>query len=82
LFLARLLGSPSVSKSGSPEKLQKALELYQKYRHERAAQVQITSAQAGLLYEGRGVKGEGQDFEKVKANLDDRMKYVLPIDIG
>ncbi|KAK9897455.1 FAD/NAD(P)-binding domain-containing protein [Cystobasidium minutum MCA 4210] len=82
LFLARLLGSPNVSKSQSPEKLQKALELYQRYRHERAAQVQITSAQAGLLYEGRGVKGEGQDFDKVKANLDDRMKWIWDYDIN
>lgn len=81
LFLARLLGSPNVSKASTPEKLQKALELYQKYRHERAAQVQITSAQAGLLYEGRGVKGEGQDFDKVKANLDDRMKWIWDYDI-
>lgn len=81
LFLARLLGSPNVSSSPSFEKLQKALELYQKYRHERAARVQITSAQAGLLYEGRGVGGEGQDFDKVKANLDQRMKWIWDYDI-
>lgn len=43
--------------------------------------MQITSAQAGLLYEGRGVHGEGQDFEKVKANLDDRMKWIWDYDI-
>lgn len=79
--MARLLGSPNVSKSHSPEKLQKALELYQRYRHDRAAQVQITSAQAGLLYEGRGVGGEGQDFDKVKANLDERMKWIWEYDV-
>jgi salicylate hydroxylase len=81
LFLARLLGSPNVNKSSNPEKLQKALELYQKYRHDRAAKVQITSAQAGLLYEGRGVEGEGQDFDKVKANLDDRMRWIWDYDV-
>lgn len=74
LFLARLLGHPNIHKDPSEEKLKRALEIYKSVRHERAAQVQITSAQAGLLYEGMGVNGEAQDMDKVKENLDERMK--------
>ena len=74
VFLARLLGHKNINGNPTPEKLKAALQIYQDIRHQRAANVQITSAQAGLLYEGRGVNGEEQDFEKVKANLDARMK--------
>lgn len=73
LFLARLLGHRKISDDNDATSMRKAVEMYTKYRHDRAAKVQITSAQAGLLYEGRGVNGEGQDFNKVKANLDERM---------
>lgn len=65
-----------MSGNPSPETLSKALQLYSDVRHDRAARVQVTSAEAGLLYEGRGVGGEGQDISKVKPNLDDRMRWV------
>lgn len=81
LFLSRLLGQKNVWSDPTSEKLRRACELYQEVRHERAAQVQITSAQAGLLYEGRGVKGEGQDRQKVKANLDGRMQWIWEYDV-
>lgn len=74
LFLSRLLAHPNISKNPSPAKLKAALEIYQKMRHDRAAKVQTTSAQAGLLYEGRGIHGEQQDTASVKADLDQRMK--------
>ena len=74
LFLARLLGHPNINRNSSEKKLKGALKIYHDVRHDRGAQVQITSAQAGLLYEGRGVKGEGQDIEKVRENLDGRMR--------
>lgn len=81
LFLSRLLGHPAVWQNRDLDRLGKAIACYRKYRHERAAQVQITSAQAGMLYEGRGHKGEGQDISKVRQGLEGRMKWVWEYDI-
>lgn len=81
LFLSRAITHPTVYQSTSPKNLEAAIAVYNSYRKERAAKVQITSAQAGLLYEGQGVGGEGHDREKMKQNLDNRMKWIWDYDI-
>lgn len=73
-FLSRLLAHPKVSQNPTAKSIEAALQIYHNVRHDRAAKVQVTSAQAGMLYEGRGSEGEGQDAERVRANLDERMK--------
>jgi salicylate hydroxylase len=82
LFLSNLLGHPSLiqGESISRDTIDGALRIYGEVRHERAARIQTTSAQAGLLYEGRGVGGEGQSLEKVAENLNERMRWIWEYD--
>ena len=75
LFLARLLGHSNINQNQTEQKIKAMLAIFQNVRHERSKSIQITSAEAGLLYEGRGTQGEGQETEKVKGNLDGRMEY-------
>jgi salicylate hydroxylase len=80
LFMSRLLGHPDLSSQPTAANIKKALQVYRRYRHDRAAQVQISSAQCGLVYEGRGVNGEGQNIDKVRKDLKDRMRWIWEYD--
>ncbi|CAD6576317.1 MAG: hypothetical protein CYPHOPRED_005971 [Cyphobasidiales sp. Tagirdzhanova-0007] len=80
LFLARLLGHSNINQNQTEQKIKAMLAIFQNVRHERSKSIQITSAEAGLLYEGRGTQGEGQETEKVKGNLDGRMEWIWEYD--
>jgi salicylate hydroxylase len=55
--------------------------VYLKYRQERGTKVQITSYEAGELYEFHGPNGEGEDIEKLKASLETRMGWIWEYDV-
>ncbi|KAL4888671.1 hypothetical protein BDV59DRAFT_196286 [Aspergillus ambiguus] len=65
--------------------LQDALHLYQSIRYPRSEKVQVTSRQAGDLYELRTPEVTGLSFEEslpvVKAMLQDRMKWIWSEDL-
>lgn len=81
LFLSHFVTHPNIERLLSSGHL-KGIAIYNSFRQERAARVQTTSAESGLLYEGRGVGGEGQDRKRMKANLDQRMKWIWDYDIS
>ncbi|GAA6041823.1 hypothetical protein JCM8097_007182 [Rhodosporidiobolus ruineniae] len=81
LFLAALLCHPSVASAPASSRLSRithALSLYQAERHPRAQKIQQTSHEAGLLYEFLG--SEGDDLDKIKANLESRMEWIWTYD--
>ena len=40
-----------------------------------------TSHEAGMLYEFRGVKGEGNSVDKIRSSLENRMKWIWQYDL-
>lgn len=78
--------SSTPSSSSSPRYgLQDYLQLYQAIRFPRAEKVQLTSRQAGDLYEMRSEDVVGLSYEDglsiTKAKLQDRMKWIWTDDI-
>jgi salicylate hydroxylase len=63
------------------EKINRALTIYERARHQRVLEIQKTSREAGLLYEFQGVGGEGDDLEKIARNLQGRMGWIWEWDI-
>jgi len=81
LFLNAILCSPDVRGSERNYKIDQALKTYQRVRHRRGHDVQKTSREAGLLYEFRGVHGEGDNVDKISQNLEQRMRWIWEWDI-
>ncbi|BGP51778.1 hypothetical protein JCM10450v2_007734 [Rhodotorula kratochvilovae] len=73
---AFLTHSSILSASGAARKkaINRALELYEKERHPRAARVQEWSHAGGMLYEFLGP--EGSDLAKMKETLEGRMGWI------
>ncbi|GAA5881245.1 hypothetical protein JCM1840_000638 [Sporobolomyces johnsonii] len=83
LFLAAILAHPSVASaplSSRSSAIDRALSIYQTERHPRAKKVQTTSHEAGMLYEFLDPQA-GSDLDKIKANLETRMKWIWEFDI-
>lgn len=79
MYIASLLCNDKVAKASQedrPKKIRTVLELYQKERHSRASKVQKTSYEAGMLYEFKGVNGEGRDLDKIIEALKTRMNWI------
>ncbi|GAA5875245.1 hypothetical protein JCM8547_006878 [Rhodosporidiobolus lusitaniae] len=82
LFISRLLTAPAVAHvSDRPKAIRRALEAYEKARHQHSLDVQRTSRECGLLYEFCGVNGEGDDVEKLKASLEYRLRWIWDYDL-
>ena len=82
--MSALLCSPDVCQSNLAErdgKINQALKIYQQVRHHRSREIQKASREAGLLYEFRGVDGEGDDLGKIACNIEQRMRQVWEWDI-
>lgn len=54
--------------------IQRALEVYFSFRHERGTKVQTTSREAGRMYDFDGP--DGDDLEKVFAGMKNRMRWI------
>lgn len=65
--------------------LAKAMQLYQSVRHARAEKVQLTSRQAGDLYELQAPEVTGLSYDEglpiVKSLLEHRMKWIWGDDV-
>ncbi|MGO4003364.1 salicylate 1-monooxygenase [Pseudomonas fluorescens] len=76
-FMAELLGNPSHSATDIPT----LLEVYDHVRRARASRVQLTSREAGELYEYK-TAGVGSDTPKLKNLLESRMDWIWKHDLG
>ncbi|BGP20098.1 hypothetical protein JCM10213v2_008233 [Rhodosporidiobolus nylandii] len=82
LFLAALLAHPSVANSSPSARssaIARALNIYQTERHPRAQKVQVTSREAGKLYEFLDPDA-GDDLGQIKKNLEARMDWIWSFD--
>lgn len=76
-FMAELLGNPLHEASDIPA----LLEVYDDVRRGRASKVQLTSREAGELYEYR-TPGVERDTAKLKTLLESRMDWIWNYDLG
>ncbi|KAM0746314.1 FAD/NAD(P)-binding domain-containing protein [Meredithblackwellia eburnea MCA 4105] len=56
--------------------IQKAIKVYAELRHPRGLKVQMTSREAGQLYQFDGVEGQGSDVQKLNDSLVDRLIWI------
>lgn len=75
----------SAPRTARTQTLEQSLRLYHSIRYPRAERVQITSRQAGDLYQLKTKELAGLDYEEalpiVKAMIQDRMKWIWAEDI-
>lgn len=72
LYLSTLLGMVG---SGTGREISAAFSVYDQYQRPRTQKLVRTSRDAGLLYEMQ-LAGVGEDVEKIKDNLFQRMKWI------
>ena len=75
LVLSRLL-----AEVGDKSQLEKAFKAYDYVRRDRTQKLVTTSRDAGCLYEFQK-PGVGDDVERLRANLEGRMKWVWDLDL-
>ncbi|KAI5477998.1 salicylate hydroxylase [Pseudohyphozyma bogoriensis] len=83
LFISSILSSPAITNaplSDRATKIQSAINAYVQVRHPRGEKVQSTSRENGLLYNFKGVNGEGSDVEKIKQTLAHRLEWIWEYD--
>ncbi|KAI5476416.1 salicylate hydroxylase [Pseudohyphozyma bogoriensis] len=83
LFISSIISSATITNaplSDRPSKIQFAINAYAQVRHPRGEKVQSTSRENGLLYNFKGVSGEGSDVEKIKQTLVPRLDWIWEYD--